>query len=114
MVHRPLIPFQLQILKKSKKGIKDFYQLLSRASTKVFINSKWVDEMNPNIHNLEWNNVYKICFNTVQDNYLIWNQYKILNRILGVKKLLYDMKIFDNSTCRLCNQAEETILHLFL
>ena len=57
--------------------------------------------------------IYKICFKTLQDNYLVWLQYKILNRILGVKKLLYGMRISQDDNCRLCNDEKETIIHLF-
>ena len=54
-----------------------------------------------------------VCFKTIQDNYLIWFQYKILNRILGIESLKFKMGISQNNVCRLCNENEETLVHLF-
>ena len=56
---------------------------------------------------------YKICFKTVNDNYLIYLQYCIINRILGTRSLLHKMSITDNKFCSLCIEYEETLVHLF-
>ena len=57
---------------------------------------------------------FKICFKTIENNYVNWLQYKILTRILGIKTKLLKMKIKADSICRLCNLHDETILHLFV
>ena len=44
--------------------------------------------MHINIDNYTWKRVFKIMFNNLQDNKLIWIQYKLIHRILGVGKLL--------------------------
>ena len=46
------------------------------------------------------------------DNSIIWFQYRLLNRILGVKKYLHTLKISNTDICRLCSNDTETILHL--
>ena len=47
------------------------------------------------------------------DNAVISMQYKILFNIIPTKEYLFRVKISNNSTCNLCEQAEQTICHLF-
>ena len=60
-----------------------------------------------------WQQCYLICFKTIQDNYLIWLQYRILNQILGIRNLKFKMGITQDTVCKLCNENEETLIHLF-
>ena len=59
-------------------------------------------------------NAYKICFCSIEDNNIIWFQYRILNRILGTKSHLHKLKITDNPICGFCNDLDETIMHLMI
>ena len=78
-----------------------------------YLNDKWSTILNTDLDDQKWKEAYKICFKSVQDNYLTWLQYKILNRILGVKRFLHIINISTDSNCRLCNAGEESISHLF-
>ena len=49
----------------------------------------------------------------MKDNYLIYLQFKIINRILGTKSLLDKISLTYNPLCILCKEQEETIMHLF-
>ena len=44
---------------------------------------------------------------------MIYLQFKIINRILGTKSLLYKISLTDNPLCTFCKEQEETIPHLF-
>ena len=66
-----------------------------------------------NIQEKTWEVVFHICFKTVQDNNLIWLQYRILHRILGTQHLLNKMGKAACSLCLQCNIFPETIMHLF-
>ena len=110
---RPIIPFHLKILLKHNKGTKDFYRILNKNNNNN--NSsllKWNTILE---HELEINfgKVFKVCFKTVKDNYLIWLQYKIIYQIIGTRKQLFKLRISNSPTCFFCNSEEETIQHLF-
>ena len=60
-----------------------------------------------------WQKCYLICFITIQDNYLIWLHYRILNQIFGIRNLKFKMGITHYNMCKLCNENEETVIHLF-
>ena len=113
-ISRPLLPFQLKpIIVNVPKYKKVFYYKLSNPDRFTFGNNKWNDDLNLNIDQNTWKLIYKACFDTIHDNYLIWHQYKIITRILGCKSLLYKIKISDNKLCSLCSLQEETLIHLF-
>ena len=110
---RPYVPFYLKIILKSAKGIKNIYSLLNDNYGKPVKIEKWNDELNLTIDEMTWKDIYKTCFTSIRDNYLIWFQYRVINRILGTRELLFKMKITDSSLCNLCNSTEETLVHLF-
>ena len=64
--------------------------------------------MNIELTKKMWQKSYLACFKTIEDNYLIWFQYKILNQILGIESLKFKMGISQNNVCKLCNENEET------
>ena len=111
-IERPLIPSHLRLLNKKGNCCKTIYRTLN-SDTKVYSNEKWNRDLNINIDNNSWKLIYRICFNTLNENKLVWLQYRILTRCIGVKKLLKKINIMENDLCRLCNKEEETILHLF-
>ena len=70
--------------------------------------------MNIIIDNITWKTIFKVCFKVLTDNSIIWFQYRLLNRILCVKKYLHTLNISNTDICRLCSNDSETILHLFV
>ena len=111
--NNPFIPFYYKILYKTPKGSRDFYNILSGKIHVPEIIEKWNNLLNLSYTLDKWHIIFKTCY-TIHDNRIVWFQYRILHRILGTRNLLHKLKITDNSNCRLCNQASETILHLFV
>ncbi len=110
--YRPHIPFNIAPIKHSKKGIKYINRVFN--IKKTYYNIKWNTNLQTQIDEDTWKRTYKICFNTVHDNYLIWLQYRILNRILGIRSRLYKLNMINSPQCKLCNtNDEETLTHLF-
>ena len=89
--------------------------MLNNADKSVtFYNQKSQNDLRIQIDIQTYNRAFKICFNTIENNYMKWLQYKILTRILGTKSLkLFKMKIKIDSICRLCNMQDETLVHIF-
>ena len=112
-LERPYIPFYLRPILKDKKGVRSLNRALNiKENDHVFFNSKWNIDFESQINIQTWKNAYILCFKLINDNYLIWLQYRILNRILGTNYLLYKMKLIDSPLCTLCAQSDETLLHL--
>ena len=57
--------------------------------------------------------IHDLCNKSIQDNELIWFQYRVIHKILGTNSLLYKMKKFNSHLCRLCQETEEIETHLF-
>ena len=115
-MEKPIWPSTLSILLKSKKGSKDFYNLINneKCDPQIAHKVKWERIINNNISDKEWTIIYKHCFKSIEDNEIIWLQYRIVNQILGTKSLRYKMNVIENNLCRFCNSFEETITHTFV
>ena len=115
-IPQPFIPNQIQLLLISKKGCKDFYKILTNSRQEKIVqnHSTWAQKLQIEINFDMWKIVYKACFKTLQDNDLIWMQYRILNNILGNKAYQYKVKITSDPSCTLCKQHDETNIHLFV
>ena len=50
----------------------------------------------------------------MKDNSLIWFQYKVIYRLIGVKHYLHKIGLSSSPTCILCHENEETLYHLFV
>ena len=112
---RPFIPFHTQILYKSSKGSQDFYKILNVVSNlELKIKKKWSDDTGILLSNDDIKSFFVNCFQTIDDNYFKYFQYRIISRILGTNQSLYKFKISDTPLCRLCNQYPETLIHLFV
>ena len=112
---RPFIPFHTQILYKSSKGSQDFYKILNVVSNlELKIKKKWSDDIGILLSNDDIKSFFVNCFQTIDDNYFKYFQYRIISRILGTNQSLYKFKISDTPLCRLCNQYPETLIHLFV
>ena len=60
-----------------------------------------------------WENIFRNLKSLTKDVSLLWFQYRIVHRILGVNKYLYFSKIVDSQKCIICTLEPETFLHLF-
>lgn len=60
-----------------------------------------------------WPLAYQLPFLCSLETKLREFQYKVLNRILFTKSLLYKIKMVDSPLCSLCSMQDETIEHLF-
>ena len=74
---------------------------------------KWKEELNQDDKNDSWTKIFRVCFEFKCDASLTWFQYRLLYRILGVRKYLSKIGKDTSSLCRLCNDYEETLVHLF-
>ena len=97
------------LLIKSKKGGKDFYNILNNNNDKPTSQPKW--ENTYNIEQETWKDIYVSPFNLPIGTKLQWFQVRINHRVLPTRKLLHKMKYVQNSTCNYCGE-EETISHL--
>ena len=112
---KPNYPNNLSLLLKAIKGSKDFYRTLTDTDSQNRpIYSFWEESFRTTISYSDWNKIFKTCFKTVKDNFLIWSQYRILYRILGTKDYLFTMKITTDRTCAFCGSGVETVKHLFV
>ena len=111
-LQRPLAPLFLHISIKNNKGSKDFYKILHQ-NQEIKTHNKWEEILNINITTAIWGQIYKVCFKTLKDNYLIYLQYQIINQILGTRSLLYKMSITTDKYCSFCKEHEETLTNLF-
>ena len=69
-------------------------------------------ELSTELRKDNWETAYAICHHTVNDNEIIWLQYRVLNRISGTNILRFAMKLTDNNKCRLCRSQKESLSHL--
>ena len=110
----PILPNHVKILYKSKTGSRDMYEILNTPQmAEPKMKRKWDNDLNLHIDIVTLKTIFKTCFKIVDNNSLVWLQYRLLNRILGVRKYLFDLKIDDTDSCRLCSSTSETLIHLF-
>ena len=111
---RPFIPHHISMLLNCKQVCKNIYNMINTHKVECKYKVKWNKDLTLNIDNLTWKNVFRQIFFNVQDNCLIWLQYRLIHRILGTKDILCKMSIEDSNTCRICQCEPETLMHLFV
>ena len=112
---KPIWPATLSLIHKSKKGCKDFYDVLRQKNQDSPLHTKkWEQLLQINLEPKEWQNIHLICFKTILDNHIIWLQHRIIHSILGTKVLLHKIKKSENNHCRLCKNMPKTIIHIFI
>ena len=62
----------------------------------------------------DWKNIYLMPRRSTIDSYLRIFQYKILNNILYLNKMLFKFGLIETSSCSFCKLKDETVLHLFV
>ena len=109
----PVMPLTLELICKDIKGCRRIYkQLLSTSETPTSL-QKWIDDLANDAQILPTESIYDIPFKITKDPKLLWFQYRINHRILGTNYLLKKMNIVADDTCTFCNNAPETVKHLF-
>ena len=76
---RPSIPYYYIPIRIANNGIRPIYNILNRNENIEMGNKKWDRDLQITIDKTTWITSYNICFRTVEDNYLIWFQHRILN-----------------------------------
>ena len=109
---KPCIPKTLSIV-FNKSGAKPFYNILNGATCDMKFKTKWNEDLGIEIEKYTWEQFFTVCFKTVQENELIWFQYRLIHRILGTQRLLYKMGIVQSELCLMCQSDTETLKHLF-
>ena len=73
------------------------------------MNVKWCQEMNRrNKFFLE--KIFRVHFGIACDISLIWILYRLLHKIIGIRKYLANIGKDYSSVCRLCTHDKETIV----
>ena len=82
------------------------------------VNSQTKWKLNLNTHGIDsdikWNDVYAIPCKCTIDTKLQSLQFKINHGFLSTGYALFKMGLKDDSRCTLCDEATETIFHLFV
>ena len=114
---RPSVPTHLKPIIGSKQGCKIYYDILrgknnlsENISEKIWKPILQQDEI---FSKDIWTIIYKICFKTTSNNYIIWFQYRVLYNILGTKEYLHKLKLHPSQLCSFCSLCPESIKHLF-
>ena len=111
---KPYIPHHFSILHQLQNGSRGIYNMINTNRIEGKYKLKWNVDLNLNIDDLTWKNVFKQIFQSGYDNTLIWFQYRLIHRILGTNVLLSKTMISTSATCRLCNSELESLMHLFV
>ena len=106
-----VIPFNIKIILKHRKGSQDMYRLLTYKTVLPKSQTKW-NGVFQNI-DLNWKNIYTVPKVCCKNTKLYWFQYRILHRILATNDLLNKMNIKQNNLCTFCNEEIEKLEHLF-
>ena len=105
----PIIPANIQLLLKHKKGSKDMYEALNTNTSLPTAQLKW--NLQYNFSKETWKSIYKFPFQKAISTTLQWFQIRINHRILSNRHFLHKIKIKDSPLCLYCSQ-DETITHM--
>ena len=72
--------------------------------------SKWNNEFSCN---LDWSKIFTLPHKAVYNTKLRYFQFSFIHRILHCNSFLYKIGVLDSPLCTFCNNAEESISHLF-
>ena len=109
----PIRPPYIDYICKNNKGSRDMYDLfIEHFYKKPMSEQKWEHELNLE-QNHNWQKTNTIMRKCTKDTFIIWFQYRLLQRILPTKKYLYYMKIKNDPICNLCGLEIDTYSHAF-
>ena len=113
-VRHPIMPFKISFLSKKIQLSKKVYSTLVKTlrvnnPTAVSkLETKWIRDVGQmyegTLHDIR---------SATKNTYLHALHYKIINRIVATKTFLYRIGRAENTTCTLCRQENETLLHAF-
>ena len=110
---QPCLPTHLLPIFSRNSGSKHYYNILNKPVINMNCKIAWNTELNLNIDEITWQQIFRICSKLPQHHNLIWFQYRILHRILGTRTLLAKIDKATSPDCFLCKSAPETIFHIF-
>ena len=94
-----------------KGGVNGIYACLVKNSDRPKCLDKWSKELNTEVDAKE---VFGQIVKTTYDSCLRWFQYRLLYRLLPTGNAFLFLRTMVNSPrCSFCNQADETLLHMF-
>ena len=101
-----------QIYCLNKLSSKEIYSILiestdSKPSSQMYYKNIFQNS------NLDWKNIYMLPRIVTKDSRLQVFQYKLLNNVLYLNKMLFRFGKIDSPLCSFCKMIEETPLHLF-
>ena len=96
----------------SKLNSVTLYETLIEANEIKPTSQTYFQNLFPNF-NLDWKSIYLLPRRVTLDTNLRMFQYKLLNNVLYLNKMLFRFKKVDSPLCSYCNEEEETLLHLF-
>ena len=106
----PFTPSRIYPMLQQKKGTQAMYNILNKNKEIPTGQVTWNKLYN--ITNNDWKNIYLFPFNTTKYPAMQWFQISINHNILVTNKLLYQMRIKNDSICTFCQSNNETIIHL--
>ena len=101
----------MQQLIADKNGCRQFYNIMTAASTSI-LNNKWEREI-AGITEREWTDYFSVIW-LLKEVKLKDFQYKVTIKILVTKSFLNRINKIVNDLCEYCHQQPETIRHLFV
>ena len=108
-IQYPVIPNNISLIVKSKRGTKDFYNILNQNDDIPTSKKKW-----ESIYDLDHSTWTEICmspFRSTNSTALQWLQLRINHNILPTKKYLFKIKVREDPYCAICDE-EEDIVHM--
>ena len=83
----PIYPLNALAVGTHLKGTKKIRKVLTHVNKDLneSLSKKWDQKLNVVITGKDWSKIFKNCFNIIQDNNLIWFQYRTIFRILGTQ-----------------------------
>ena len=113
-LHKPNIPYKIKIIMNqknfSKRAYKQFVENKANknSSANDRLQTKWVTDIGEYVRG----SVHSVIVST-KSIFLVYLHYRIITRIYATNKYLTAIKIKQCDTCTFCNNAKESIYHLF-
>ena len=101
---------------KSKKVSALVYKSLVRNKSEAPRNSqkKWLMDSNClSSEYLDWSSAYLLALQCTKNTKLIEFHFKLFHRRLATNNFLFKIKLKENENCTFCQNAPETLIHLF-
>ncbi|XP_033760095.1 uncharacterized protein LOC117342175 [Pecten maximus] len=105
----PLVPLNIEVFLRKRKGSRDFYNILIQNNIIPTGKVKWNKEFE--LNDATWAQIYKTPFVVTKNTKLQWIQYRINHHILTTNSFLFKARLAITPRCILCNAETETIIH---